>query len=188
MKRVLLAAAFVVVASSARAAAPPKEWQIDYTKSFLGFVGDQGGEKFPGGFGKYVATVRLDPDHPETGQIDVVVDTSSAYAEGKDREAMLPKKDWFDIAHFPQAIFKSKAIKKTGEHSYVADGPLIIKGLSADISLPFTLEKEGDHWHAQGRVTLQRNEYAVGMGQFTTEDFVKFPVDVVVDLVAKPVL
>jgi polyisoprenoid-binding protein YceI len=187
MRAALWVAGLVLVAGAAQADAPPKVWQVDYSKSFLGFIGEQSGEKFPGGFSKYTVSIHLDPDHPETGQIEAQINTSSAYADGKDRDAMLPKKDWFDIAHYPQAEFKSKTIKKIGEHSYVADGPLMIKGLSADISLPFTLEKEGDHWHAQGRVTLERNEYAVGMGQFTTEDFVKFPVDVVVDLVAKPV-
>jgi polyisoprenoid-binding protein YceI len=167
--------------------AQANEWQVDNVRSTLTFVGEQSGEKFEGGFKSFAAQVVLDPDHPEGGKIAVTVDITSAYAGSSDRDAMLPQKDWFDAAKFPQAKFTSTAIRKTGTGKYEVDATLTLKGVSRAVTLPFTLLPEGDHWRAQGHVVLTRSDFGVGLGMFTAEDYVKKAVDVAVNLVAKSV-
>jgi polyisoprenoid-binding protein YceI len=162
-----------------------KNWQIDYDHSSLGFIGNQNGEQFAGGFKKFTALIAMNPDHPETGKIAVTVDIASVYAGTPDRDQMLPQKDWFDTSHFPQAQFTSTAIRKIGPIQYAVDGNLTIKGFTHFLTLPFTLMSEGDHWHAKGRVTLMRTDFGIGMGSFAGEAYVKHAVDVVIDIVAK---
>jgi polyisoprenoid-binding protein YceI len=187
MKKLFLAGVLLAaLTNAAQADAPPPQWQIDAAHSKLGFVGEQNGVKFEGGFKKFTAQITLDPDHPETGKIAVTVDIASATAGSADRDSMLPEKDWFDTAKFPQAQFVSTAIRKTGPWKYEADATLTIKGLSKNVTLPFTLTREGDHWHALGRVGLMRNDFAIGQGSYASEDYVKRAVDVVVDLEARP--
>ncbi|MDR3450982.1 MAG: YceI family protein [Alphaproteobacteria bacterium] len=183
MKKLILPFLVVMTFSGAVAA---KEWQVDPTVSKLTFVGDQSGERFAGGFKQFTAKIDLDPAHPETGKIDVTVNTATAYAGSGDRDAMLPQSDWFNIAKFPQAQFTSTSIRKTGANAYEADATVTIKGITQKVTLPFTLVPEGDHWRAQGHVMLKRSDYGLGMDSFGNENYVKFPVDVAVDIVAKP--
>ncbi len=182
MKKFLLIAALCVLSVNADA----KEWQVDSEHSTLSFTGDQSGEKFTGGFKKFTAQIDFDPTHPETGKINVTVDTGSAFAGSKDRDDMLPEKIWFDSAIFPQATFTSTGIKKTGDGQFEAAATLSIKGITKNVTLPFTLVAEGDHYRAQGSTTLMRNDFNLGMGMFTGENYVKNAVTVSVDIVAKP--
>jgi len=183
MKRIVTLLAFLLTVSGV---AQAKDWVIDDAQSKLSFVGEQSGQKFEGGFKKYTAQISFDPDHPETGKISVVVDITSAYAGSADRDAMLPQKGWFDYAHFPQAQFASTVIRQTGPGLYEVSAHLSIKGMTHDITLPFSLAKEGDHWRASGKVTLLRNDFALGQGEFAGEDYVKHAVDVNFDLIATP--
>ncbi len=179
-----LAVVLALLAASA-GTAQAKEWQVDYVHSHLSFVGDQNGEKFQGGFKKFEAQITLDPDHAETGAISVTVDAASAYAGSSDRDELLPQKDWFDTSKFPQAQFVTTSIRKIDAGKYQAEATLTIKGMTHPVTLPFTLVPEGDHWHAQGKVTLKRTDFDLGQGMFANETYVKYAVDVSIDLIAK---
>jgi len=183
MKKIFLTCVAMMVFISPTHA---KDWEVDRAQSKLGFVGNQNGEKFSGGFKNFTAQISFDPDHPETGKIVATIDIASAYAGSADRDSMLPQKDWFDSSKFPQAQFASTSIRQTGPGQYEAAATLSIKGVTKNVTLPFTLTPEGDHWHAEGKVTLMRNEFNLGTGMFVGETYVKNAVDVIVDLVAKP--
>jgi polyisoprenoid-binding protein YceI len=176
-------------ADASGGAPQPTQWQVDYAHSKIGFVGQQDGANFEGGFHKFNAQISLDPDHPETGKAVVTVDLASAYAGSSDRDTMLPQKEWFDTAKFPQAQFVSTSIRKTGPRKYEMDATLTIKGVTKNVTLLFTLspskEMGPDYTHADGRVSLMRTDFGVGTGSFSGEDYVKHGVDVVIDLEAK---
>ena len=103
-----------------------------------------------------------------------------------ERDVYVRKADWFDTKKFPKAVFTSTKIHQTGEHAYSADGTLTIKGVARPTSLPFTLMQDGDHWRAQGKVTLLRSDFHIGEHDWASEAYVKYAVDVIVDLVAMP--
>ncbi len=182
MKKLLSLIFLAALCASAHAS----DWQVDPAHSMLTFTGDQNGEKFSGGFKKFTAQISLDPAHPETGKISVTVDTSTAFAGSSDRDELLPQKEWFDVGVFPQAQFTSTTIRKISEGSYEAAGTLSIKGISKNVTLPFTLAPEGPYWHAVGHVLLMRNDFDVGLGMFKGENYVKNGVDLGFDLMARP--
>ena len=182
MRTALMAAGVALLAASPAFA---KEWIIDYGHSRLGFVGMQGKSAFEGSFGKFEAHIDFDPEHPETGKIAATIDTASAATGDAERDSTMPQPDWFDVKHFAEARFTSTSIRKSGS-AYIADGMLSIKGIAQPVKLPFTLTQDGDHWRAQGRATLARNAFQVGIGQWANENYVGYAVDVVVDIAAKP--
>lgn len=181
-KSLLLAGALIFATSPAMA----KEWTVDYANSHLGFIGTQGTSSFNGEFKKFTSAIDLDPEKSDGGHITANIDMTSASAGSSERDGYLPQTDWFDTKQFPQAQFASTTIRKTGDHTFIADGNLTIKGISKPISLPFTLVQDGDHWRAQGKVTILRQDFHVGLGQWANEQYVKYNVDVTVDIAAKP--
>lgn len=178
----LCLAALAMLASPALA----KPWVIDKAHSQIAFTGMQGSTAFTGNFKTFDVQIDFDETHPENGKITATIDVSSITAGSTERDGYLPQPDWFDTKKFPQAVFASSSISKTGEHAYLADGTLTIKGSSQPVKLPFTLRNEGDHSRAQGTVSLLRTDYKIGTGDWAKEDYVKHKVDVSIDLSAKP--
>jgi len=161
-------------------------WIIDYPHSQLTFIGLEGSNAFTGSFKKFQLQVDLDPAHSDTGKISADIDIASATAGSAERDSYLPQPDWFNTAAFPTAHFESTSITKTGDLAYTADGKLTIKGITQPVSLIFTLVPEGDHWRAQGKVTLKRGDFHVGAGEWASETYVKNLVDVMFNVVATP--
>ena len=183
MKEFLLSGFFLCALIGA---AQGKDWQVDTADSTLSFTGEQSGKKFEGGFKKFTANISFDPEHPEAGHITAIIDIASIYAGDVTRDVTLPKEDWFDSTVFPQAQFITTAIHEIAPGHYEADATLTIKGITRPIALPFTLAPEMDHWRAKGKVTLTRTDFGIGQGIYASEDYVKYPVEVTIDLAAKP--
>ena len=171
-------------AAGASQAADGAGWKLDMAKSRLGFSGTQIGKKFDGKFGRYDASVALDPDHPETGHILVTVDLASAVTGDSQRDSALPGKDWFDIAEFPQAKFETNSIRKLGNGSFEAVGTLTLRGVTHPLTLPFTLDVAGTTAHAKGHASLARSAFGIGQGPWSSDQWVAFDVGVDIDIVA----
>lgn len=153
-------------------------WTVDKAASTLRFVASQGGEEFTGSFSDFDAAIMLDPADLSSASIEVTVDTGSAMTGDRQRDAGLPSADWFSTKAFPEARFSSSRVRATGEGAYEAAGRLTIRGVSKDLALPFTLRIAGDKGIADGAVTLVRTDFGVGQGEFASDEFVGFNVEV----------
>ena len=162
-----------------------KTWTVDPAQSHLRFIGSQGGEPFDGAFKNFQVTIDLDLAKPETGKIVATIDTTSATAGNKERDDYLPLSDWFDVKKYATAKFESQSLHAATAGCFEAVGSLTIKDVARPLTLPFCLKTEGDHTRATGRVTLVRTDYHLGLGEWSNENFVKYGVDVVVDVVAR---
>jgi polyisoprenoid-binding protein YceI len=169
----------LLLASPALAA----NWVVDPVTSRLNFEGEQAGEKFKGSFGKFASDITFDEAAPEQGKIAITIDMASAQIDGKDRMDSLPTDDWFAVKKFSVAQFVSTSIRalgsdKDGIKNYEAIGHLTIRGISKEIALPFSLKTTGRSAVARGNVTLNRSDYNVGLGQWKSDEWVKYPVHV----------
>ena len=162
----------------------PDAWRIDPRASSILFTGRQGDDEFTGRFGTFDAQVRLDPDDLSDAMIVAAVDLGSVDAGSGDRNQSLPEVDWFDIARFPRATFRSEVVRKTAPGAYEADGTLTIKGVSRDVTMPFTLDIQGDRAVADGQVTLDRTAFGIGAGEFAGPEWVDTEVAVAVHVEA----
>lgn len=172
MRNLLIAAAILLTVTPALAAT----WNVDPAASRLTFTGEQSDEKFQGSFPKFTSMIDFDEAAPEKGKITITVDMASAQIEGKDRIEALPTSDWFAVKKFATTEFVSTSISKTGEHAYQAKGNLTIKGVSKEVTLPFTLANTGKSTIAKGSVTLSRKDFGIGSGQFASDEWVEYPV------------
>jgi polyisoprenoid-binding protein YceI len=163
-------------------------WNIGVNQSTLGFSGTQMGAKFTGTVGKFAADIRFNLDHPETGSVAVDVDTASISTGDKDRDKSIGTPEWFDLAHFPKAQFKSDTFRKTGDKSYEGAGALTIKGISVPITLSFTIDpvakSDPPSAHVKGTAVLDRSKFHLGTGDWADPSVVANEVTVTFDLTA----
>lgn len=163
------------------------DWTIDPAKSTLGFTGRQTGALFSGRFAQWGGQISFDPADPAHGSARIEIDMASAATGDLQKDSALPGSDWFDIGHFPKAVFTASSFRSTGGKGYVAVGSLSLRGVAKPVELPFTLEIGADgKAHAKGELHLRRTDYGVGQGSWAAADTVALEVSVTVDVVATP--
>ena len=165
-------------ADDAAASAPPGAWKVDKANSRLEFAAEQTGKAFTGRFEDFEATIVFDADNLDAARIEVSVATGSARTGDRQRDDALPTADWFAAKEFPTATFIADKIVKTGEGAYAAEGALTLRGVSKPLTLPFTLAISGSRATADGATSLIRTDFGVGQGEFATDEWVGFDVEV----------
>ncbi|WP_447771870.1 YceI family protein [Variovorax boronicumulans] len=162
------AAALLGLALHAAAEPMPATAKLVPEKSQIAFVSKQMGVPVEGSFKRFDAQVAFDPKKPEGGSVVLQIDTASAGFGIPMSDAELPKPTWFDTAHFPQASFRSTAIKALGEGRFEMAGKLTIKGVSKAVTVPVSITSSGGAYSvATGTLTIQRLDYKVGDGEWT---------------------
>jgi polyisoprenoid-binding protein YceI len=147
--------------------AQPVPAQLLAAGSEIAFVTRQMGVPVEGRFGKFAAQIALDPRKPQAGSVSLSIDTASARFGSAEVDAELPKALWLAAASFPQASFKSSAIKAVGPGRFDVTGQLTIKGSARDIVVPVLITQAGGISTATGTFTLQRLDFKVGEAEWT---------------------
>jgi len=178
LKSALLIAATLAWGHAAQAA----EWTVDAGKSKLGFVGSQAGSPFDGRFTAWTARIDFDPANPAAGKASVEIDMASAVTGDRQKDESLPQAEWFDAKSVPKARFEATGFTPKGGNAFEARGTLSIRGVTKDVTLPFTLDITGTDAHAVGRLPLVRTDYGVGQGAWKAGDMVALEVAVTVDI------
>ena len=122
------------------------------------------GENISGGFSRWTAKITMDPDRPETADIRVDIDMSSASTGDPTQSQMLPGDEFFGVAAHPRATFTAKGATATGPNSYTARGTLSLKGATAPQTIRFTLKGTGLKRTVSGTATIARKTFDVGNG------------------------
>lgn len=159
-------------------------WEVVADRSVLGFRASESGTAFEGSFGTWLAEIAFDPERLDDSRVRVVIDMASARTGADHRDQALPNPEWFAAARFPQAMFETTAIRHLGDNRYEAEALLTIRDKSNPVTLPFTLDIEGDQAVVAGEVALVRTEFDVGTGTWASGDTVSLEVVVGVDLLA----
>jgi len=162
MGLMLLALAFQ--ATQAPAQAPAK---LVPAQSEVAFVTKQMGVPVEGRFKKFDAQINLDPRKPESGSVAVSIETASASLGVAESDAEMPKAIWFNVAKYPQATFKSTAIKGLGNGKFEVAGKLDIKGTSRDLVVPVQITQSGGNSTAVGSFVIKRLDFKIGEAEWT---------------------
>ncbi|WP_099824203.1 cytochrome b/b6 domain-containing protein [Oceaniglobus indicus] len=147
----------------------------------LAITVSQFGSDVTGSFADWSASIDFaeTPTDGSHGSVSVDVSIPSLTLGSVTSEAMGP--DYFDAETHPTANYT--AVIRTADTGYVADGTLTLKGAEVPVTLPFTLDIDGDTATMSGATTLDRRDYAIGAGQ-TDEGTLGFAVSLAVDLTA----
>lgn len=114
-----------------------------------------------GTMGAPSGTIALNPEKIQASSLDLSVQSTSIKTGISMRDSHLKKKEYFDAAAFPTIILKSKFFGKQG---YVFKGYflLTLKGITKDVTIPFTLKEEGDKILVEGNFIINRLDFGLG--------------------------
>ncbi len=126
--------------------------------SKVGFVGAKVTQSHEGGFSKFAGTI--DVREPiEASIVQIEIETASLFADDPKLQKHLKSPDFFDVAKFPSATFKSTKIEKTAQ-GHTITGNLTLHGQTKTISFPATVSARPD-----GGVTAT-SEFAIDRKDF----------------------
>lgn len=171
-------------AGAARADEPPR-WQVDPEGSRIAFTFTQLGTPIEGAFRDYEMDIRFDPDGP-AGAVRVVIRTASIDTGDDDRDAQARGPAFFAVDRFPEAVFEAGEIRSRPD-GYEAVGTLTLKGKTEPVTLPFTLTLEGGTAQAEGSLVVSRHTFAIGTGEWATNNAVGDEVTITIAVTATPV-
>lgn len=150
-------------ATPATAAAPSPEnaqpFAITPSNSKIEFVGAKVTASHDGGFTDFAGTLNV-AEPLEQSKIDLTIQTASLYADKEKLTKHLKSPDFFDIAKFPTATFRSTEIKKDGA-GYTVTGDLTLHGVTKRISFPATLSSSADKLDATAEFSINRKDFGI---------------------------
>ncbi|WP_291737939.1 YceI family protein, partial [Leisingera sp. F5] len=164
------------------AAAPAATGTWAVQSGNLGLSVTQMGSVISGSFGEWTAVINFDETAGPGPAGDVEVTVSIPTLELGSVAGQAMGADYFDGANFPTALFKAD-IEKLAV-GYQAAGTLTIKGQTVPVTLPFSLDLQGDTAKMAGTLTLDRLDFGVGKS-LPDESSLGIAVDVQVELEAK---
>ena len=131
-------AAIAVIAAFAATSTAADKFAVDRSHSSVGFtVKHMVVSKVKGFFNDYTVDIVYDDKDITKSSVEVSIKTASIDTREAKRDDHLRSPDFFDAAKFPDIIFKSKRIEKSGE-GFVAVGDFSMRGVTKEIKLPFT--------------------------------------------------
>lgn len=95
-------------------------------------------------FNKSTGTVVLDAQAKEA-QVDITIDMESIDTGSDEFDEHIRSADFFDIAKFPTATYKSTKVVFEGDKPVRVEGNLTIKGITKPVTLEITSFFHGDH-------------------------------------------
>lgn len=140
------------------------EWTVSDGTLALSIT--QFGNPVEGQFGNWTADISFDPGAADPkGFVTVTIDIASLDLGSVSAQAM--GTDYFDVETHPTAVFAAE-IRSDGD-GYIAEGTLTVKEIALPISLPFTLELDGETAVMTGETVVNRRDYEIGAGNSDTD-------------------
>ena len=141
-------------------------FKIDSAKSGITIVFKQLNVPIQAQFKKSAIQIVFDPTQPETSQASVEIDITSFDLGDPEYNKEVLKKEWFNAAQFPKAMFTSSSIKATGNGTFDVAGKLTIKGKTVNVNFPLTIRKEGTNQIFEGTLPIKRLAFNIGEGEW----------------------
>lgn len=174
-------AALVLAPLSAHAA----NWTIDPATSTVSFSGVQNGEPFTVSLPQFSADITFDPANLAISAVTVELSLTALKTETPMVQQEIGGSEWLDVKQFPSATFTASSFRKLDETHFEADGTLTLRSISKPVVLPFTFTETDGKAHVVGSVTLTRNDFGVGQGDWATDPSVAQNVRVDITLDAR---
>jgi polyisoprenoid-binding protein YceI len=148
--------------------------KITWAVTHIGF------STYIGQFTGTAAKLKLDPKNPSAATLEASVDMNSVGALNEGLDKHLKGPDFFDVAKFPMATFKSTSVKTTGERTADITGDLTLHGVTKPITIQATFNQAGPFPMSKaytvgfdGVATIKRSEFGINYGVPMVSDDVK---------------
>jgi polyisoprenoid-binding protein YceI len=160
----------------------PYHTQVEFSAKHLGMM------TVRGHFADVSATGDIDPDHPESSSVEVVIRTDSIRTNHEGRDNDLRSSNFLEVEQFPIITFKSTSVAPAGQDAYSVTGDLTIKGNTRPVVLQ--LRKYGEfndpmmgHRIAYGASTqINRKDFGLSFnmvldGRFVVSDEIQVAIE-----------
>jgi polyisoprenoid-binding protein YceI len=129
--------------------------------STIGFVGSKVTGSHEGGFKSFTGTVSVAGGMAEGSSVDVTIDTTSLWTDTEKLTGHLKSADFFDVATYPTASFKSTAIAANDDGTYTLTGNLDLHGVTKQISFPANVEVGDGAFSASAEFSINRMDFGI---------------------------
>ena len=110
-------------------------YKFDQAASTIGFAVHQFLGTTHGRFTRFEGEIQIDRDHLEDSSVTAKIDVHSVNTGIQKRDDHLRGPDFFNVAKFPEIIFKIRSIKRTASQSGDIFGELTMHGITKPITL-----------------------------------------------------
>lgn len=176
-------------AKPAPAAAPVAGDRLSFDQSHgtVGFVGAKVTGSHKGGFKEFSGAVTLSNGAP--GGVDVTIQMGSVFVDNPKLEGHLKSPDFFDVAQFQTATFKSSEITAAGD-GYTVAGDLSLHGVTKRITFPAKISTAAaDKITVAAQFSINRKDFAIvypGMPDDLIRDAVELDLALAIPRAAAP--
>ena len=132
-----------------------------------------------------------DAANPSASMVQVTFPLSGITSFTPDFDTHLASGDFFDVAKFPEATFKSTSVAANGPNRFTVAGDLTIKGISKPVTLDVTLNGAGPHPMTKAptigfdaTTTVKRSDWGLDYAAPAVSDEVKLRITTEASLVA----
>lgn len=183
----VLCLAVVVLVWTATASAVP-HWQVEPSRSHLGFTATQAGAAIKGEFASFHADIYFAASDLASSRFTVDIRMTSVDTGDRERDDYLRSPQLFAVERWPTARFVTVGFEHEQGNRYVAEGDLTIRDITRRIQLPFTFQAADNEAAATlaGGLTIRRLEYGVGQGDWSDTSWVGDAVTVTFSLYLTP--
>jgi polyisoprenoid-binding protein YceI len=136
-------------------------------QSEIVFTTRQMGVPVEGRFTRFGAQVTLDPKQPESGRMALDIETASARFGSPELDLEVVKPTWLAASRFPEARFRSTAVRTTASGRFEVAGQLTIKGTTRELTVPVQWQQSGSTGTASGSFTIRRLDFKVGEAEWS---------------------
>ncbi|MDN3657867.1 YceI family protein [Ferruginibacter paludis] len=131
-----------------------------------------------GHFAGLKGKIQFDAGNTTSASFVVSVDAASVNTDNNTRDKHLLKEDYFDVAKYPLINFTSTSVNKDAAGKFLVTGNLSIKGVTKQISFPFTAEVQNNGYRFSGSFIINRRNFGVGGNSMVLADNLQVSLDV----------
>jgi polyisoprenoid-binding protein YceI len=176
--RLFLLTCVIPLVSAAQSADLPTRFEIDGAHSAISFsVRFMGLSTVRGAFSRFGGAVMFYPGDLTRSTVSAIIAASSINTNHQDRDRHLRSPDFLDAEKFPYITFRSSAIRETAQ-GFVAEGDLMLHGVTKQISIPFVMmhPPTTDAWQNtrvtfHGSLRVRRKDYDIRGTAFWNSEF-----------------
>jgi polyisoprenoid-binding protein YceI len=150
---------------------PGGEYKLDPAHSIIGFaIRHLEINWVEGRFKDFTGTIHYDEKDVTKSSVEFTAKVESIDTGVEQRNAHLRTADFFEVAKYPEMTFKSTRVERKGTGGYVLHGDFTLKGVTKQVSLPFTITGAiKDPWGntrfgVAAQTKINRRDYGITYG------------------------
>ena len=123
-----------------------------------------------GSFTGLKGVISFDAAHSGNSSFAVSINAGTINTDNQSRDKHLRKEEYFDVEKHPVINLVSSSISTSKPGTFLMKGKLTIKGITKEISFPFTAAAQNNGYLFSGSFKINRRDFGVGGSSMVLAD------------------